>query len=150
MVGYLGSNPEHQPYGLQKFEWNAEQRRLEYAWTNNVISSPSSVPIVGMGSNRVYFIGARNNEFTLEALDWDSGNSDFHYVIGGQRYNVMYSGTAIDEDGRIHYGTPWGGFVLCQRPPLKRLEGEKRARLWNKQKRKMINGRTTNLVQCAS
>jgi hypothetical protein len=61
-----------------------------------------------MGSNRVYFIGARNNEFTLEALGWDTGNSDFHYVIGGQRYNVMYAGTAIDEDGRIHYGTPWG------------------------------------------
>jgi hypothetical protein len=61
-----------------------------------------------MGSNRVYFIGARNNEFTLEALGWDTGNSDFHYVIGGQRYNVMYSATAIDEDGRIHYGTPWG------------------------------------------
>ena len=20
----------------------------------------------------------------------------------------MYSGTSIDEDGRIHYGTPWG------------------------------------------
>ena len=116
LVGYLGSNPEHQPCGLQKFEWNAEHRRLDYGWTNNVISSPSSVPIVGVGSNRVYFIGARDNEFTLEveveftleALDWDSGNSDFHYVIGGQRYNVMYSGTAIDEDGRIHYGTPWG------------------------------------------
>jgi hypothetical protein len=108
LVGYLGSNPEYQPYGLQKFEWNAELRRLEYAWTNTMISSPSSVPIVGMGSNRVYFIGARNNEFTLEALGWDTGNSDFHYVIGGQRYNVMYSGTAIDEDGRIHYGTPWG------------------------------------------
>ena len=33
---------------------------------------------------------------------------DHTYYIGGQRYNVMYSGTAIDEDGRIHYGTPWG------------------------------------------
>ena len=97
----------------------AEQRRLEYAWTNTVISSPSSVPIVGMGSNRVYFIGARNNEFTLEALDWDSGNSDFHYVIGGQRYNVMYSGTAIDEDERIHCGTPWGRVRLVPKTSAK-------------------------------
>ena len=108
LVGYLGSNPEHQPYGLQKFVWSTDQRGLKYAWTNKEISSPSSVPIVGMGSNRVYFIGARDNEFTLEALDWETGSSDFYYVIGGQRYNVMYSGTAIDEDGRIHYGTPWG------------------------------------------
>jgi hypothetical protein len=66
------------------------------------------VPTVGILSDRVYFIGARDNQFTLEALDWSTGEADFHYVIGGQRYNVMYSGTSIDEDGRIHYGTPWG------------------------------------------
>ena len=108
LVGYLGSNPYYQPYGLQKFEWNPDAQTLEYAWVNKDISSPSSVPTVGILSDRVYFIGARDNEFTLEALDWRSGEADFHYVIGGQRYNVMYSGTSIDEDGRIHYGTPWG------------------------------------------
>ena len=108
LVGYLGSNPDHQPYGLQKFRWNPDAQQLEYAWVNADTSSPSSVPIVGMGSNLVYFVGARDNQFTLEALNWDTGAADFHYLIGGQRYNVMYSGTAIDEDGRIHYGTPWG------------------------------------------
>ena len=108
LVGYLGSNPEYQPYGLQKFQWNSAKQALEYAWVNTAISSPSSVPTVGMLSNRVYFIGARDNKFTLEALNWSTGEADFHYVIGGQRYNVMYSGTSIDEDGRIHYGTPWG------------------------------------------
>ena len=108
LVGYLGSNPEYQPYGLQKFQWNAAKQALEYAWVNTAISSPSSVPTVGMLSNRVYFIGARDNKFTLEAINWSTGEADFHYVIGGQRYNVMYSGTSIDEDGRIHYGTPWG------------------------------------------
>ena len=25
-----------------------------------------------------------------------------------QRYNVMFSATMLDEQGRIHYGTPWG------------------------------------------
>ena len=85
-----------------------DAQQLEYAWVNADTSSPSSVPIVGMGSNLVYFVGARDNQFTLEALNWDTGAADFHYLIGGQRYNVMYSGTAIDEDGRIHYGTPWG------------------------------------------
>lgn len=108
LVSYLGSHPEYQPYGLQKFEWNPVTRALEYAWVNKDISSPSSVPTVGTLSNRVYFIGARDNEFTLEALNWRTGISDFHYVIGGQRYNVLYSATSIDEDGRIHYGTPWG------------------------------------------
>ena len=108
LVGYLGSHPEYQPYGLQKFIWNPDTQTLDYAWVNREISSPSSVPTVGILSDRVYFIGARDNQFTLEALDWSTGEADFHYVIGGQRYNVMYSGTSIDEDGRIHYGTPWG------------------------------------------
>jgi hypothetical protein len=29
----------------------------------------------------------------------------------------MYSGTAIDEDGRIHYGTPWGRVRLTPKTP---------------------------------
>jgi hypothetical protein len=34
-------------------------------------------------------------------------------VIGGQRYNPFFSGTEIDEAGRIHYGTPWGRVRLA-------------------------------------
>jgi hypothetical protein len=41
-------------------------------------------------------------------MNWETGKSEFHYTIGDQRYNVLFSGTLIDEDGRIHYGTPWG------------------------------------------
>ncbi|HCS29062.1 MAG TPA: hypothetical protein DIW43_16515, partial [Spongiibacteraceae bacterium] len=59
-------------------------------------------------SNRIYLIGARDNQWTLEAIDLDTGRPDFHYVIGGQRYNVLFAGTLLDEDGRVHYGTPWG------------------------------------------
>ena len=106
--GLLGSNPRHQPYGVQKFSWNPATRTLGEAWVNRDVSSPSAVPIVSSNANLVYLIGARDNQFTLEAMNWDTGESCFHYVIGGQRYNVMYAGTLIDEAGRIHYGTPWG------------------------------------------
>lgn len=108
LVALLGSNPETQPYGVQKFAWNPEKRSLENSWVNTQVSSPSSVPMASLGSNRVYLIGARDNQWTLEALDWSTGTSAFHYVIGGQRYNVLFSGTLLDEDGRVHYGTPWG------------------------------------------
>ena len=108
LISYLGSNPKHQPYGVQKFEWDAQARVLKEDWVNQEVSSPSTVPLVGVGSNTVYLVGARNNLWTLEALNWDTGESRFHYVIGGQRYNVLFSGTLLDEDGRIHYGTPWG------------------------------------------
>lgn len=107
-VGLLGSNPAYQPYGVQKFIWRPESRQFELHWVNSDISSPSAVPLVSVASNTVYLIGARDNRFTLEAMNWDTGESRFHYVIGGQRYNVMYAGTQIDEAGRLHYGTPWG------------------------------------------
>ena len=86
LISYLGSNPTHQPYGVQKFEWDPVARTLNEDWVNKEVSSPSTVPIVGVGSNTAYLIGARNNQWTLEAMDWDTGKSTFHYVIGGQRY----------------------------------------------------------------
>jgi len=118
LSGYLGSNPKHQPYGVQKFEWDPIERNLRESWVNTTVSSPSSVPIVSVASNTTYLIGARDNSWTLEALDWQSGESRFHYVIGGQRYNVMYAGTLIDMNGRIHYGTPWGRVRLVPTTPL--------------------------------
>lgn len=113
LISFLGSNPRHQPYGVQAFEWNPLTQTLERGWVNKEISSPSCVPIISYASNRVYLIGARNNQWTLEALDLDSGESDFHYVIGGQRYNVLFAGTLLDEAGRIHYGTHWGRVRLA-------------------------------------
>jgi hypothetical protein len=108
LVGWLGSDPAHQPRGVQKFAWSPAGRRLEPAWVNREISSPNCVPIASYASDRVYLIGARENRWTLEALSWSTGESLFHHVIGGQRYNSLFAGTLIDESGRIHYGTPWG------------------------------------------
>ena len=65
--------------------------------------------------NEFYTIGARKNRWTLEALDWKTGASAFHWVIGGQRYNSLFSATLIDEAGRIHYGGPWGRVRLSPR-----------------------------------
>lgn len=107
-IGPLGSNPKFQPYGVQKFEWNPKSRRLEQAWVNETISSPNGVPWVSTGSEQVYFMGARNNEWTLEAVNWRTGEPTFHYIIGGQKYNNAFSGPTIDEMGRVFVGTQWG------------------------------------------
>jgi hypothetical protein len=108
LAGALGSNPMHQPFGVQKMEWNPESRTFSPAWTNTKVSSPNGVPYVSLGTNQVYFIGARDNQWTLEALDWDTGESTFHYVIGGQRFNSQYSSPIPDEYGGVMYGTTWG------------------------------------------
>jgi hypothetical protein len=108
LISFLGSSPRYQPFGVQKFEWDPEARSLRDAWVNRDVSSPSCVPVVSYPSDRVYLIGARDDQWTLEALEWSDGRSAFHSVIGGQRYNPLFSGTEIDEAGRVHYGTPWG------------------------------------------
>ena len=115
LISFLGSSPTHQPYGVQKFEWDPASRAMRNAWVNREVSSPSCVPVVSYPSDRVYLIGARDNRWTLEALEWQDGSSAFHSVIGGQRYNPFFSGTEIDEAGRIHYGTPWGRVRLNPR-----------------------------------
>jgi hypothetical protein len=116
LISFLGSNPRYQPFGVQKFQWNSDTRRLEMAWVNSEVSSPSCVPVVSYPSDRLYLIGARDNRWTLEAIDWQTGESAFHHVIGGQRYNPLFSGTLMDEAGRVHYGTPWGRTRLVPRP----------------------------------
>lgn len=108
LISYLGSSPEYQPYGVEKFEWDPETHTVRSAWVNSEVSSPSTVPVVSKPNNTAYLIGARENQWTLEALDWETGESRFHYMIGGQRYNVIFAGTLLDEEGRIHYGAPWG------------------------------------------
>ena len=83
-------------------------KRFETAWVNETISSPNGVPWVSTGSGQVYFIGARNNEWTLEAVNWLTGEPTFHYIMGGQKYNNMFSGPTIDEKGRVFVGAYYG------------------------------------------
>lgn len=122
-IGPLGNNPKFQPYGVQKFEWNPSLRRLEKAWVNETISSPNGVPWVSTGSAQVYFIGARDNEWTLEAVNWLTGEPTFHYILGGQKYNNMFSGPTIDEQGRVFVGAYFGRLRI--EPETEQLETEK-------------------------
>lgn len=116
-TGYLGNLVDHQPYGVQKFAWDPVARTLREAWINRAVSSPSSVPALAEANHRVYLVGAREGLWTLEALDWNTGASDFHWVIGGQRFNPLFSGTLLDQRGRIHYGTLWGRVRISPKPP---------------------------------
>jgi len=108
LIGPLGSNPDFQPYGVQKFQWNPKNKRLELAWVNEKMSSPNGVPWVSLGTNQIYLNGARDNKWTLEAIDWTTGKSTFHYIIGDQKWNNEYSGPTIDEKGRVTFGTMFG------------------------------------------
>lgn len=104
----LGHKPEYTPSGMHKYVWNPQRRRLEEAWVNTDISSPNSVPFVAEASGLVYTCGVRDGRWTIEAADWETGESAFHYVLGGSRYNTLGAGVTIDEHGRPLFGSMYG------------------------------------------
>ncbi len=105
---FLGHKPAYTPYGLHKYEWDPVERRLKQAWINTEVSSSNSVPFVAEASNLVYTCGTRDGKWTIEAVDWTTGESRFHYVVGGSRYNTLGGGVTVDDDGRLLYGTIFG------------------------------------------
>jgi len=111
-IGYLSYLAPYQPRGGQKFEWDPMTKTLESAWVNAEISSPNCVPFVSTGSNMVYVSGARDNQWTLEGIDWSTGKSVFHYTLGGARFNSFYSQPAIDSNGRVMVSALYGSLRL--------------------------------------
>ena len=104
----LGHKPQFTPYGLHKYRWDPEARTLREAWVNTEVSSPNSVPAVAEGSGLVFTCGTRRGRWTVEALDWATGESRFHYAVGGSLYNTLGAGMSLDEEGRLVYGTIFG------------------------------------------
>lgn len=107
-VGLAGHHPDYTPHGVQKFEWDPTAKALKEAWVNSEVSSVNSVPIVSNGANMVYTVGARDGEWTMEGIDWSTGESVFHYTTGSTRYNTQFSGVLMDQEGRLFHTTIHG------------------------------------------
>ena len=115
-IGLAGHHPDFTPHGVQKFEWDPQARALKEDWVNTEVSSVNAVPIVSNGANKVYTVGARDGRWTMEALDWDTGASSFHFTTGSSRFNTQFSGVMMDQEGRIMHTTVHG-IVRYERPP---------------------------------
>lgn len=108
LSGYLGTDARFTPHGMEKFVWDQRHDRLRVAWVNADIASPNSVPFVSTGSDLVYTVGARDGSWTLEAVDWTTGKSAFHYTLPGAKYNSLFAGVILDDRGNVVFGTPFG------------------------------------------
>jgi hypothetical protein len=108
LVFFLGHDPAYTPHGLHKYEWDPAARELRQAWVNTEVSSPNSVPFVSEGADLVYTCGARDGRWTIEAVDWTTGEASFHLVTGGSRFNTLGAGVMLDDDGRLLFGTMFG------------------------------------------
>ncbi len=108
LVFFLGHDPTYTPHGMHKYEWDPTSRELREAWVTTDVSSPNSVPFVSQASDLVYTCGARDGKWTIEAVDWSTGEPAFHLVLGGSQFNTLGAGVSIDDDGRLLFGTIFG------------------------------------------
>ena len=108
LVFFLGHHSDYTPHGLHKYEWDPQRRQLRNAWVNVDVASPNSVPFVSQASDVVYTCGVRDEKWTIEGVDWSSGESLFHYVVGGSKHNTLGAAVTLDEDGRLLFGNIFG------------------------------------------
>lgn len=102
--------PSVQPWGVEKFEWQSENRELISAWSNPDISCPNGIPTMSEPSNLMYCIGARNGVWNLEGIDWGTGESRFYRATGYSPVtnNSFYASTQIGPDRSVVTGTVSG------------------------------------------
>jgi hypothetical protein len=112
LVALLATDEDYRPLGVQKFQWDPATRTLAQAWVNREVSSPNSVPLISAGSGMVYTEGSRDGQWSLEALDWHSGESRFHWKLPRARHNTMFAPVVLDPDGRLMWGASWGRLRL--------------------------------------
>lgn len=105
----LGGEPDRQPYGCEKFEWNPDSRTLSSIWVNQEVSFPNAIPTMSEETNLIYGIGARNSVWIVEALDWDTGESAWYYEVGDKsRHNSAFAAIQVGPEGDVYYGTYFG------------------------------------------
>jgi hypothetical protein len=105
---FLGHHKEFTPSGMHKYLWDPETRVFREAWVATDVSSPNSVPYVSKGSDTVYTCGTRSGQWTIEAVDWSTGEQRGHWIVGDSRFNTLGGGVYLDEDGRVVFGTIFG------------------------------------------
>lgn len=97
--------PSIAPKGIQKFEWDPEERELKESWANPDISMPNGIPAMSAETNLIYDIGQRDGIWTLEAVDWNTGESAFHYDLDCMLWhNSFYAGMEIGPDKNLYIG----------------------------------------------
>ena len=47
-------------------------------------------------------------QWGLEAVDWKTGTNAFHWTTGSNRDNTLFSGTNLDQQGRVIHTTAFG------------------------------------------
>jgi len=85
------NEPKNAPYGIQKFEWDPATRHFGVAWVNRETSISNSTPVISTSSQRIYLAGQREGAWTVESIDYATGQTRAIYTLGpSQRFNPVY------------------------------------------------------------
>lgn len=103
-ANYLGAMfPEHAVFGGVKYEWRPKTRTVEQVWVSDLSLTPTiCAPNV---NGLLYCTGRREGEYSVEALDWETGKPVFHYLLGNS--------TVFNQTGFITRIAPNGSIDLC-------------------------------------
>jgi hypothetical protein len=100
--------PGHEARGGAMLKWDPQARALKTAWQTQT-NFASTVCMVSGANGILYCWGARNREWTLEGVDWNTGKSTFHYTLGkSHRFNPLGGPVIIAPNGDIDCGCSGG------------------------------------------
>lgn len=109
LIVLLTNLPFIAPFGVEKFTWNPTTRTLDTAWASRAVSCPNGIPTMSAPSNLLYCIGQRWMAWTLEAVDWETGESVFARRMGWwPGYNSVYAALEVGPDAELVTGALTG------------------------------------------
>jgi hypothetical protein len=110
----LSGLPGNAPTGIERFDWDRETRTCEVAWSNPDVAIPNGIPTMSAATNMIYGIGSRDGVWTLEGLDWDTGEVALTVeTTAFPTSNSFYAATTIGTDGTVWTGN-FGGVTRFQ------------------------------------
>jgi hypothetical protein len=105
----LSGLPGNAPTGIQRFDWDSETKTCDVAWSNPDVAIPNGIPTMSAATNMIYGIGARDGGWTLEGLDWHTGEVALTVeTTAFPTSNSFYAATTIGPDGTVWTGN-FGG-----------------------------------------
>ena len=110
----LSGLPGNAPTGIERFAWDPETKTCDVVWSNPDVAIPNGIPTMSAATNMIYGIGARDGVWTLEGLDWDTGEAALTVeTTAFPTSNSFYAATTIGPGGTVWTGN-FGGVTRFQ------------------------------------
>lgn len=105
----LSGLPGNAPTGIERFAWDPTTRTCDVVWSNPDVAIPNGIPTMSAATGMVYGIGARDGVWTLEGIDWETGEVELTVpTTAFPTSNSFYAATTVGPGGAVWTGT-FGG-----------------------------------------